>query len=113
MFAEFTCSSSASETRRTYRAVFSEPKVIVPSANIEVVKAQPAGAKPEPEHPEPMPTEESAETTPPSAAGANGKKRALDQGLQGGPETAGQSKKDNIGDGGARKKKKKNRQSQG
>ncbi|KAI1795129.1 PHP domain-like protein [Ganoderma leucocontextum] len=101
------------QTRRTYRAVFSEPKVVLPSTTTGAAASQSAEPKAEPESRQPMHTEESGEGTPPSAAATNEKKRALDQSVQGGAESAEQSKKDGISEGGARKKKKKNRQSQG
>ncbi|PIL37048.1 hypothetical protein GSI_00740 [Ganoderma sinense ZZ0214-1] len=101
------------QTRRTYRSVFSEPKVVLPSTDAGETASQSAAANAEPEHSERMQIEESTEPTAPCAISTNGKKRALDQGLQGGVESTDQSKKDGTGEGGARKKKKKNRPSQG
>lgn len=91
------------ETRKTYRAVFSEPKVVVPP-NAGPAQGGPAGAGME------------VDTDPPAAVkssdGENGRKRPLEDGTPG-PAQSGVSKEASNAEGAAKKKKRKNKSSTG
>ncbi|EJF61142.1 PHP domain-like protein [Dichomitus squalens LYAD-421 SS1] len=97
------------QTRRTYRAVFSEPKVVIPSHTGGTTPPRAGSGESQPKQ-RPIKMEES---TPPKLF-ANAKKRPLEESPQKGPGPAVQVKKEDgtAGESGARKKKK-NKLSQG
>ncbi|KAI0650330.1 PHP domain-like protein [Trametes meyenii] len=96
-------------TRKTYRAVLSEPKVVFPSGSVSIPSADVEMTDKQPARSEPIPASE--DTT----SGANGKKRPLDEGAQAEkvlsmvPPSA--SKTEGGAEGISRKKKKKNKPS--
>ncbi|KAI9066757.1 PHP domain-like protein, partial [Trametes sanguinea] len=97
------------QTRKTYRAVLSEPKVVIPAS----ASAQPSTDAEMAENQGPsLPSVEHPPTTD-STQGANGKKRPLDQGAQAETGSAAPpidaNKEGGREDGASRKKKKKNK----
>ena len=97
------------ETRKTYRAVFSEPKVVLPPNTIGATPSQPGTVDTQLEEQRPIKVEESTPPKPPE----NGKKRTLEESPLKGSGSQEQVKKEDgaIGEGGARKKKKKTKPS--
>ncbi|KAI0677136.1 PHP domain-like protein [Trametes maxima] len=98
------------QTRKTYRAVLSEPKVVIPSGSISIPSADV-----EMSDKQPLPSEPTSACKNNSQSGANGKKRPLDEGAK--AETAAlttpssASKEGAAAEGMSRKKKKKNKPS--
>ncbi|KAI0776128.1 RNase P subunit p30-domain-containing protein [Trametes elegans] len=93
------------QTRRTYRAVLSEPRVVIPegsiseAADVEMTEGE-------------QPSETAAGQTTAPSEGANEQKRPLDHGTQSGPSQSACATKDGVGaEGVSRKKKKKNKAS--
>ena len=92
------------ETRRTYRAVFSEPKVVLPPNTLGATSSQPGAVETQFEEHRPIKMEESTTPKPPE----NGKKRTLEESPLKSSGSQEQVKKEDgaIGEAGARKKKK-------